>query len=360
MGGYIMAKIKVCVIFGGMSSEYEVSLMSAKSVIDNIPADKYDIVKVGITKKGRWLFFPGGTDDILRDKWYDDPDCVPCLISPDRTTRGLIKLDGNKVSIEKIDVVLPVLHGKFGEDGTLQGLLEMSGIPYCGCGVLASAVCMDKIYADIIFEKRGIPHAKWDFMKDYEIDDFDSIADRVEKNLGYPIFVKPSNAGSSVGVTKAHDRAELKSAVQLALTHDSEVVFEEFISGHEVECAVYGNCPDLIASEVGEVGASAEFYDYNDKYFSGTSVTYIPALLDKDIRDEVRRLAKKAYTACNCKGLSRCDFFVTDDGRILINEINTLPGFTNISMYPKLMMHTGMTYSELIDGVIGLALEGSR
>lgn len=355
-----MAKTKVCVIFGGMSNEHEVSLMSAKSVIDNIPTDKYDIVKVGITKKGRWLFFPGSTDDIINGKWQEYPDNVPCMISPDRTTRGLIKMDGDNISIEKIDVVFPVLHGKFGEDGTLQGLLEMSGIPYCGCGVLASAVCMDKVHANITFDKRGVPHCKWDFMMDYDMPKIEEIADRAEKNLGYPMFIKPANSGSSVGVTKANNRREFKSAVAIALTHDREVVFEEFVEGHEVECAVYGNCPNLTASEVGEIGRSAEFYDYEDKYISGTSKTYIPANLPEETRLEIRTLAKKAFMACQCKGLSRCDFFVRKDGKILINEINTLPGFTSISMYPKLMQHRGMLYSELVDGIIQLAMEGNR
>ena len=355
-----MAKTKVCVIFGGMSNEHEVSLMSTKSVIDNIPTDKYDVVKVGITKKGRWLFFPGSTDDIISDVWHEHPDNVPCMISPDRTTKGLIKMDGKNISIEKIDVVLPVLHGKNGEDGTLQGLLEFSGIPYCGCGVLASALCMDKVHANMAFDRAGIPHCKWDFMMDWEIDNFDEVADRMEKQLGWPIFVKPANSGSSVGVSRAENRQQLKDAVSTALAHDNKVIFEEFIAGQEVECAVFGNSPKLTASEVGEIGASATFYDYDDKYKNGTSKTYIPANLSAEVRAEIQHLAKKAYTAMDCKGLSRVDFFVTKDGRILLNEINTLPGFTHISMYPQLMQHTGMSYSELVDGIIQLGLEGAE
>ena len=355
-----MAKTKVCVIFGGVSNEHDVSLMSSKSVIDNIPLDKYDVVKVGITKKGRWLFFPGSTDEILAGTWYEHPDCVPCMISPDPTYHGLIKLDGTNISIEKIDVVFPVLHGRNGEDGTIQGLFDMSRIPYCGCDIVASSLCYDKVHANIVFNYAGIPHARWDFMYDWELDRFEEIADRLEKSLGYPIFVKPANSGSSVGITKAHDRAELKAGINRALAHDNKVVFEEFITGHEVECAVFGNCPDLIASEVGEVGASAEFYDYDDKYYSGTSVTFIPANLPEETRLAIRELAKKAYTATDCRGLSRVDFFVRDTGEILINEINTLPGFTNISMYPKLMQYMGMTYPELIDGIISLALQGGE
>ena len=355
-----MAKTKVCVIFGGMSNEHEVSLMSTKSVIDNIPTDKYDVVKVGITKKGRWLFFPGSTDDIITDVWHEHPDNVPCMISPDRTTKGLIKMDGKNISIEKIDVVLPVMHGKNGEDGTLQGLLELSGIPYCGCGVLASALCMDKVHANMAFDRAGIPHCKWDFMMGWEIDNFDAVAEKMENQLGYPMFVKPANSGSSVGVSRAEDRLQLKDAVSAALAHDNKVIFEEFIAGQEVECAVFGNCPDLIASEVGEIGASATFYDYDDKYKNGTSKTFIPANLSAETRATIQELAKKAYTVMDCKGLSRVDFFVTRDGRILLNEINTLPGFTHISMYPQLMQYTGMSYAQLVDGIIRLGLEGAE
>jgi len=282
------------------------------------------------------------------------------MISPDRTTKGLIKMDGKDISIEKIDVVLPVMHGKNGEDGTLQGLLELSGIPYCGCGVLASALCMDKVHANMAFDRRGIPHCKWDYMMDWEIDRFEEIAEKMEKQLGYPMFVKPANSGSSVGVSRAEDRAQLKDAVNSALAHDNKVIFEEFIAGQEVECAVFGNCPDLIASEVGEIGASATFYDYDDKYKNGTSKTYIPANLSAETRREIQSLAKKAYTVMDCKGLSRVDFFVTRDGRILLNEINTLPGFTHISMYPQLMQHTGMSYAQLVDGIIRLGLEGAE
>ena len=354
-----MAKTKVCVIFGGVSSEHEISLMSAKSIIDNIPTDKYDVVKIGITKKGRWLFFPGSSDDILSNTWHEHPDCVPCLISPDKTTKGLIKIYDNQLFFEKIDVVLPVLHGKNGEDGTIQGLLDLAGIPYCGCQIFASAACMDKVYANIIFDQLGIERCKWDFIRDYEAANLEEIEKRLSEKLGYPMFVKPSRSGSSVGISKVENKDELRYAVNLALAHDNKVVFEEFVEGHEVECAVYGNIPNLIASEVGEIGASAAFYDYDDKYKSGTSKTYIPANIDKDIRDKVREIAKKAYTAIDCNGLSRVDFFVEKDtNRILINEINTLPGFTTISMYPKLMQHEGFTYSELVDGIIQLGLKG--
>ena len=356
-----MAKTKVCVIFGGVSNEHEISLMSAKSIIDNIPNDKYDVVKVGITKKGRWLFFPGSTDEIISDTWHEHEDCVPCLISPDKTTKGLIKIYDNEIFFEKIDVVLPVLHGKNGEDGTIQGLLELAGIPYCGCGLLASAACMDKVYTNIIFDNAGIARCRWDNIRAHEAADIDAVEARMAGQFGYPMFEKPSRSGSSVGISKVNNKDELRSAINLALAHDDKIVFEEFIQGHEVECAVFGNVPELIASEIGEIGATASFYDYDDKYKNGTSRTFIPASVSKEIRDEIRETAKRAYTALGCAGLSRVDFFVEKDtNRILINEINTLPGFTTISMYPKLMQYEGMSYAELVDGIIQLGLKGSR
>ncbi len=353
-----MAKIKVCVLFGGVSNEHEVSLMSAKSVVDNIPTDKYDVVKVGITKKGRWLFFPGVSDEILNNSWHEHPDCVPCFISPDAATKGLVKMVDKDMIIEKIDVILPVLHGKNGEDGTIQGLLELSGIPYCGCEVLASSVCMDKVFANKVLDWHNIKRSKWDFMNDFEKENLEEIEKRLRKNLGYPIFVKPSKSGSSVGVSKVLNKEELSKAVNIALAHDDKVIFEEFIKGHEVECSVFGNRPELYVSEVGEIGASSDFYDYEDKYILGTSKNYIPAHIDENIREEIRKIAKEAFTALDCKGLARVDFFVDENNNILLNEVNTMPGFTNISMYPKMMMHNdNMSYPQLVDGIIQLALK---
>ena len=219
---------------------------------------------------------------------------------------------------------------------------------------------MDKVYANIIFDQMGIERCKWDFIRRCEVDNLDEIEIRLSEKLGYPMFVKPSRCGSSVGISKVNNKEELKNAVNLALAYDDKVVFEEFVRGHEVECAVFGNIPNLIASEVGEIGATAEFYDYEDKYLSGTSKTYIPANISEDLRNQIRRIAKKAYTCLDCSGLSRVDFFVQEGtDKILINEINTLPGFTTISMYPKLMQNEGFSYSQLVDGIIQLGIKGS-
>ena len=352
-----MAKQKVCVLFGGISSEHEVSLMSATSVIRNIPTDRYEVIPVGITKKGRWLYYPGPVEHLADGSWERYPDCVPAFLSPDAVDRGLVKCENGSFSLMKIDVVFPVLHGRGGEDGTVQGLLELSGIPYVGCGVLSSALCMDKAVANLVMDASGIDRCAWDYMTRSQLPEFDAIADRLEKKLGWPIFVKPANAGSSVGISKASDRAALREAVNLALAHDSRIVFERFVRGQEVECAVSGN-EELTAVGPGEILASQEFYTYDDKYIAGTSRVAIPAHLSEEKLAEVRRIAKRAYRALCCTGLARVDFFVEEGtGRVLLNEINTLPGFTDISMYPKLMIDAGMSYGELLDRLIRLAFE---
>ena len=257
-----------------------------------------------------------------------------------------------------IDVVLPVLHGLWGEDGTIQGLLELAGIPYVGCGVLASAVCMDKAVANALFACHGIPHCAWAAYTRAQLEaDPAGIAAHLAETLGWPIFVKPANAGSSVGVTKAGSPDELARAIQVALENDRKVVFESFVDGQEVECAVIGSEP-AAATRPGEILAGAEFYTYDDKYKNGVSQTVIPARLPEEKLDEVKELAARAYTALGCEGLARCDFFVErGTGRVLINEINTMPGFTSISMYPKLMEHEGTPLPQLIDRLIALAME---
>jgi len=281
---------------------------------------------------------------------------VGCAILPDRSKKGITKFlaDGTTAFVA-VDVVFPVLHGKNGEDGTIQGLFELAGIPYVGCGVLASAACMDKAVANSLFDAAGVPHCRWDWADRAGCDDFDALADRLEAKLGWPIFVKPANAGSSVGISKAEDRPALKAAIATALAEDGKVVFERFVQGQEVECAVIGNrC--AVSTRPGEILASEEFYTYDDKYVLGTSRTLIPARLSEEKLDEVRGLAEKAYAALGCEGLARCDFFVEKDGTVLINEINTMPGFTIISMYPKLMEAAGKPLGALLDELVELAL----
>ena len=356
-----MQSEKMCVVllFGGMSSEHEVSRVSVGNFVNNIDREKYETLAVGITKEGRWLYTEATAAQMADGSWEELAGNMPCVISPDRADHGMI-LFTPEGHVEKVhvDVVIPVLHGLWGEDGTVQGLLELAGIPYVGCGVLASAVCMDKAVANALFEANGVPHTKWVAANRWEIEsDLEGVRDGVEQKLGWPVFVKPANAGSSVGISKVSSREELKKAIDLALENDRKVVFEAFVDGQEVECAVIGSDP-AVATRPGEILAGAEFYTYDDKYKNGVSQTVIPAHLPEAKLDEVKTYAAMAYTALNCEGLARCDFFVEHGtGRVLINEINTFPGFTSISMYPKLMEHEGLPVSALIDRLIALALE---
>lgn len=345
---------KVLIVFGGASSEHSVSEVSASSVIKNIPADAYEIFMLGITKDGRWYLFEGSPDDLPDGKWLESGKCSPAFISPDTSVHGIVILKNGNYRTEYIDVAFPVLHGKNGEDGTIQGLLQLSGIPFVGCDTASSAICMDKALTNTMADAAGIAQAKWASLLKIDCSD-SSLSDIVQK-LGYPIFVKPANAGSSVGIGKAKDFDELKVAAFNAFEHDRKVVFEECIIGSEIECSVLGN-DEPVAAVVGEVVPCNEFYDYNAKYINEASALYIPARLDLSVQNAVREEAIKVYKALGCSGISRVDFFVCNNGeQILFNEINTIPGFTSISMYPKMFEAAGVSYSELIDSILKLAI----
>ena len=351
-------KLNVCVLFGGISPEHEVSLRSAESVLNNMDPNKYNIFPVGITKEGNWLLY-GGTDYSLlpTGQWLENPNNRPVAISPVRG-QGLLSFEGENVVREQIDVVFPVLHGENGEDGAVQGLLQLAGIPYVGPHISASAVAMDKTLTKLVADNAGITQAKWLLVRNSELQNrMDDILNAVEEKFLYPVFVKPAGTGSSVGVSKAADRLELKDALLSAGIYDEKILVEEFIDGHEVEVAVMGN-ETPVASEVGEIDSGAEFYDYDAKYVSDTSVAYIPARIPAEIAEELRQQAVRVYTAIGCRGMSRVDFFVTyADNRVVFNEINTIPGFTSISMYPKLFVASGIPYNELIDRLLQLAME---
>ncbi len=351
-------KKKVLVLFGGVSSEHDVSLSSACSVIKNIPADKYEIVAMGITKDGKSYIYNGSPDMLPEEKWLADKENLePAVISTDRSHHGIIRLK-NGVEIEKIDVVFPVLHGKNGEDGTMQGLLEIAGLPYVGCNTAASAICMDKAATNAMADFYGIPQAKWAAFDKYAYRaDKEALLKSAAEKLGYPIFVKPANAGSSVGISKAKNIAELEAACAKAFEHDEKLVLEEGIVGMEVECAVLGNS-EPIASVIGEVVPCNEFYDYEAKYLANESELHIPARLPEEKLKAIQSAAVKAYRALGCSGFTRVDFFVREgDGEIMLNEPNTIPGFTSISMYPKLFAASGIPYSELLDRLLTLAIE---
>jgi len=351
-------KLSVCILFGGMSPEHEVSLRSAESVLNNIDHSKYNVFPVGITRDGDWILY-GGKDysRLPTGEWINHPDNRRATISPIRG-QGLLNFEGDCVVRERIDVVFPVLHGENGEDGAMQGLLQMAGIPYVGPHVAASAVSMDKTLTKLVVDHAGVPQAAWQLVRRGDLNNhMDNSIAILEKRFRYPMFVKPAGTGSSVGVSKAADREELKQALLAASKFDEKILVEEFIHGREIEVAVMGN-DNPVASICGEIDSGADFYDYDAKYVTDTSTAYIPARIPEDIQEIVREAAVKVYSAIGCKGLSRVDFFVTyDENRVVFNEINTLPGFTSISMYPKLFAASGIPYSQLIDELLKLAVE---
>ena len=356
-----MRKLNVCVLFGGISPEHEVSLRSAESVLNNMDAQKYNIFPVGITKEGKWILFGGKDYSMLPAlTWQEHPANRPAAISPVRG-QGLLSFEGGSVVRESIDVVFPVLHGENGEDGAMQGLLQMAGIPYVGSHVAASAVAMDKTLTKLVVDNAGLPQAAWQLVRSSEAEErMDKILDSVEGRFQYPVFVKPAGTGSSVGVSKAIDRQSLREALLAAGAYDEKILVEEFIHGREIEVAVMGNSSP-VASICGEIDSGADFYDYDSKYVTDTSTAYIPARIPEDVAEQVRDMAVKIYKVVGAQGLSRVDFFVTYEGnRVIFNEINTLPGFTSISMYPKLFAASGIPYGQLIDDLLELAMEACQ
>ena len=353
-----MKRLKIGVIFGGISSEHDVSKVSGTSVIKNLNKEKYDIISIYIDKDGKWYTYEKPLEEI--DILDIDAD----------VSNDIKPIDNIEKILKSVDVIFPVLHGLGGEDGSIQGLFEMLKVPYVGCGILASSVGMDKVYTKIIFEKANIKQAKYEYVRRYkdnyiyidkefneEIINLNELVLKIEKNLSYPMFIKPSNSGSSVGINKAADTEELKKAIEYATNFDKKVLIEEGIVGKEVECAVLGN-EDVMSSCVGEIKPAEAFYTFDAKYKNQESKVLIPADLPKEMSNRIRDLAIKAFKAIDVKGLSRVDFFANEKtDEIYINEINTLPGFTTISMYPKLFENVGIPYTELLDRLIQLALE---
>ena len=364
-------KKKIALIFGGQSSEHDVSCVSATTVAGALDRDKYDITFIGITRDGHWILvedertisgreweqeYVNASDDAKSEVLSRLPRAI---ISPD-TAHSLIIRRGNEFSVETIDVAFPVLHGLYGEDGTIQGLFEMAHIPYVGCGHLASAITMDKFFTKVIADSIGVDQAGFVGVRDFEVkeDKIEETVKRIEAEREYPMFVKPSCAGSSMGITKAHDRDELIKGLKIAADNDSKILVEETINGREIECAVFGYGGNAFASGVGEIVAAAEFYDFDAKYNNEESKTIIGPELPEGKAEEIRKKAVAIYRACDCFGLARVDFFLekgTD--RVVFNEINTIPGHTSISMYPMLMEAAGHPMSEYLDRLIEMADE---
>lgn len=344
-----MGKRLIAVLFGGQSSEHEVSCVSVQNVISNINRDYYDVLMIGITKDGRWLKTES-VDDIESGAWRNSK--ITAVISPDASQKAVLLIENGKVHVQEVDVVFPVLHGLYGEDGTVQGLLELAGIPYVGCGVLASAVSMDKLYTKIIVDTLGIRQAAYVPVMSRELNNMDAVLERVESKLLYPVFIKPSNAGSSKGVTKAHNREQLIAGLKLASEHDRKILVEESIVGREIECAVLGS-NDVRASGVGEILSAAEFYDYDAKYNNAESRTVISPELPEGKAAEFSDAAVKIFKAVDGFGLARVDFFLEEGtNEVVFNEINTLPGFTSISMYPMLWEAKGISKTQLVEKLI--------
>ena len=366
----MVTKLRIGVIFGGRSGEHEVSVRSARSVIEAIDKAKYEVVPIAITKEGNWLgpaaaakLLPEDTQRKLSaNTLSNQTNDVAILGDPSRT--GLLKLDRGDQTTEKLDVVFPVLHGTYGEDGTLQGLLEMAAMPFVGCGTLASACGMDKVTMKALFKDAGLPICAhtWFRRSEYE-DNPDKVTRRVTREIGFPCFVKPANLGSSVGVSKATDKTSFAKAVELAARYDRKIIVEELVDGREIECAVIGN-DEPRASLPGEYvihEESARFLDYTEKYSSTGNVEFIvPARISKAVIKKIQAMAAKAYKAIDASGLSRVDFFLKKDGQLLVNEINTLPGLTDVSGFPKMWEATGLPFTRVIDQLIQFALERHR
>lgn len=347
-----MKKIKLGIIFGGMSTENEVSVVSANSVLKHLDRNIYEVYPIYIDKQGTWWKYIENTNEVKLGEEVKNKQIIENVLE----------------YLKQIDIAFPVLHGLYGEDGTIQGLFELLKIPYVGCKVLASSVGMDKVYTKIIFEKAGLKQAKYEYVRKYKdsyiyidkqfnekITDLENVSNKIAENLKFPMFIKPSNSGSSVGINKADNIEELKKHIEYASKFDNKILVEEGIDGKEVECAVLGN-EDVIASCVGEIKAADEFYSYDAKYNNQESKTNIPADISEELSNEIRKQAIKAFKAIDGKGLSRVDFFIENTTQeIYINEINTLPGFTNISMYPQLFEKSGIKYKELLNRIIKLA-----
>ncbi len=349
-------KLKIGVLFGGKSAEHDVSLVSAKNVINALDKTKYDIVPIGISKEGKWLLGEQ-TDDLINS---NNPKLFKLNKSNKEVTfsaqnsKSLIVTNNlnNLQTREKLDVIFPVLHGPFGEDGSMQGFLKIVGLPFVGPGVLGSALGMDKDVMKRLFRDAGIPIGKFVTLRKGDKIDFN----KIKRELGLPMFIKPANMGSSVGISKVRNEKEFKKAILTAFDFDNKIIVEEFIDGREIECAVLGN--DIpMASIPGEIIAGQEFYSYNAKYIDTTSVCEIPAKIDKKIAKKVQEIAINVFQILNCEGMGRVDVFLKKNGEILVNEINTIPGFTDISMYPKLWEASGIPQTKLLDRLIDLAIE---
>ena len=346
-----MSRIKVAILFGGCSSEYEVSLASATSVIRNIDKSKYEIIMIGITKWGDFYLYNGDIDSIEKDEWYKQEFVKKVTFSTNKSDNGFIIIDTKELI--NIDIAFPVLHGKNGEDGRLQGLFELAEIKYVGCDMTSSAICMDKYIANELVSFKGINVPKSCL---FDNNDSYSYIESKISDLEYPLYIKPLKCGSSFGITKINDKSNLKEALKKAFSYDNEIIVEENIDGFEVECAILGN-NELTIGEVDEIELQDGFFNYTEKYTLKTSKIHLPARLDEEEKERIKLTALKIYKILGCKGFARVDLFYTKDKKIVFNEVNTIPSFTSHSRYPSMLTHIGYSFSEIIDKLITLGME---
>ena len=350
-----MNKIKLAILFGGKSDEYSVSLHSAAAIIDNVPEKLYDVTLIGITTNGKWLHYEGSTDKINNDTWHQD-ELSPVLLGMD--FKGLIKLNEKNNTFEKleIDCIFPVLHGRNGEDGTIQGMCQMSGIPFVGCDMTSSAVCMDKEYTHMICEMAGIKTAPFISVVNSKTLNIKNLYEKAFEKLSLPMFIKPANNGSSLGISKVRSYDEFERGVMEAFEFDKKLVIESMIEGFEIGCAVVGN-EELLIGEVDEIDTKNDFFDYVEKYSQHNSKIHCPARISDDLKAKAKEIAANTYKVLGCSGLARVDMFVTPENKIYLNEINTIPGLTDLSRYPSMLKKIGIEYKDLIVKLVELAME---
>lgn len=349
-----MQKKKIAIIFGGNSTEYEVSLQSAFSVFENINKDKFDIIPIGITKSGEWYHYMGEIERISDNTWFEDrKNLLSVTVSLNPSVKGLLEFEKDKYSVVKVDLVFPILHGKNGEDGTVQGLFELAGIPVVGCNTLSSALCMDKDMAHKIVSLAGISVPKSITFKRFNKEE---ALKEIKAGLIFPLFVKPVHAGSSFGITKISEQSRLDSAIELAFKYDEEVIVEEAVEGFETGCAILGN-EVLTVGRVDEIELTEGFFDYTEKYTLKSSNIYMPARINEETEKQIQKAAVTIYRVLRCSGFARVDMFYTPTGEIVFNEVNTIPGFTAHSRYPDMMKGIGLSFEQMLDKLIELYVE---
>ncbi len=350
-------KTKLAILFGGKSDEYSVSLHSAAAIIKNVPEELFDVILIGITQEGKWFLYEGTADKVNDDTWHKG-NLNPVLLNMGNDFKGFIKLDVNSGTFERIetDCIFPVLHGRNGEDGTIQGLCQMTGIPFVGCDMTSSAVCMDKEFTHVICEGAGIKTAPYLTAINSSRLNVKKLYEQALEKLSLPMFIKPANNGSSLGISKIRNYDEFEKGIMEAFQFDSKLIIERMIEGFEIGCAVVGN-EELIIGEVDEIDTKNDFFDYVEKYSQHNSKIHCPARISDDLRDEAKQVAERTYRALRCKGMARVDMFVTPEKEIYLNEVNTIPGLTDLSRYPSMLKKIGIEYKDLIVKLVELAME---